>query len=298
MRKFLIGISFAAIIIAYFFVLKDAVHDAQPVPFYPPVYHGTYQPSNRSNNSLILNTNTQFSNAPQPKIGSVNVNIKQYHVKAAQFRQKLEFQSETRSYSSNGGLHISSNSTVRSYGGGMNGTASHFGMVSANRSNSGAYTNFSNFSVPAQGGIPTLAYSSDNYRLNSWNSTNLTYRASGEFEYQDWVRDYIGIGGGSADLTDNGDGTYNVTESWIAGLYSYLATIGVVGADPRLLQFNTWFGGQTIYLLPGGGTVPPPHINPDDQMPVGDGVMLLFVFAVAYMCYRRTKLSRCKQVVS
>ena len=268
-------------------MLKGTLNDGLPEKTHHPVYHGTYRPAPRQNNNLTLGLQESMTQAPTPQIGSVNVNIKQYHVKATQFQHKLQIQSETKSYNSRGGLTLSSNATTRSYGGGMATTPS---VIS--RSNN---VNYLNQSYSYSTAKPQFAYNVPNslsgrrFTTQNWSGMQgFSYRATGEFEYNDWVLDYISAGGTSG-LTDKGDGTYLVTDDWITGMYAYLATIGVVGADPRLPLFNTWWGGQTIYLT-GSGTVPPPNIpDDDDQMPVGDGIVILTILGIAYAAYRKKR---------
>lgn len=280
MRKSLLSILFVGLAVFLLTSVIQLIITNDTVEESHPTYRGVNQV--RSGNSFSMT-----SGMPQPTIKPVNVTLKQYHAKANVHYQNYTLRQQSVTYSTNGGLTLSSSASTHSYGGGMSDLAS--GNFFDNNQN---YTVSFHFS-PIQSGYPQIIADQSavpSFSTNTYSVPN-TYRAIGGPTTVELLDDYYATN--TLGVTDQGDGTYVYNESWITGFYAYLAMRGYTMSDPRYDAIVAGIGTNGKYF-PENTTSPPPGDPFGDEFPIGNGTWVMLALVIGYMIIRNKKLKSAK----
>lgn len=277
MRKSLLSILFVGLAVFLLTSVIQLIINNDTVEESHPTYRGVNQV--RSGNSFSIT-----SGMPQPTIKPVNVTLKQYHAKANVHYQNYTLRQQSVTYSTNGGLTLSSSASTHSYGGGMSDLASGSSFV--NNQNQYYANSFSPSTIPYNyPNIITERTATANNRLTSYSVPN-TYRAiegPSTLDLLDDYRVYNPIG-----VRAEGD-IYFYEEEWLTGFYLYIAMRGFTPSDPRYDAIIAGIEGNGKYY-PEGGTVSPPGDPIGDEFPIGNGTWVMLALVIGYMIIRNKKL--------
>ena len=311
MRRLIISISLSIVLIFavnYFFFgsysffsdnnEQDTSYSSVAVS---PIMSGGYVPLSAPSGSAFTSTldvrapratgNLSFSGGKNTLSHQTQSRVKSYSPSAMSNRAISSNYRVGYTTGSHSGLHLSSGATTKSVGGGMNRISYYGGTNRGQQYAIGSAVN--SFSRPrSNGSLRNDSYSLNNINWSGLNrnySRDFTFRGSGlDDVYPDWVLDFLDLQDPEG-ITDNGDGTFTVTEDWVAELYTYLASIGVTPTDDRYSLFNGWFNTQNIYLIAQETPGPPGNPNDPDQIPLGNGVVLLLIMSASFAVWKSQK---------